>query len=101
MKFKLAAASVYMGDEDLDADGIEEINRKYRDKLEDITTLQSVSPLDDDYDYSGYILIDIPDLSTLMKIIKVIGYDVVVGGSYGNHEEEYPYKVTIYDDYLE
>ncbi|WP_148238376.1 hypothetical protein [Lactobacillus crispatus] len=100
MLFKLAAASVYMGDEELNATGIKRINHKYLDELKNITTVKSVMPTDE-YEFSGYILIDIPDLNTLMRIIKAVSSDVVIGEAYSSSDERYPYKITIYDSYLE
>lgn len=100
MLFKLSAASVHMGDEELNEAGIKRINHKYLNTLESITTVKNMMPTDE-YEFSGFILIDIPDLNTLIRISKAVSSDVVIGEADSYFGKKYPYKITIYDSYLE
>lgn len=97
MIFKLTAASVAIGSEDLEKEDIQRFNHRYLKDLQAITTVQVLTPFDG---WHSFVLINIPDLNTLMRVIKTVKSEVIVGESYGNLSDKFPYTITIYDGCL-
>ena len=102
MQFKLTNAKDAYGSDLLLKAQITQIElRGYLDKIRKITSVTVVMPSCDSY--YGKILVDIPDLKTLIKVIDTVNGSVVIESPESNwgSDSDSKYVITIYDGYLE
>lgn len=102
MQFKLTNAKDAYGSDLLSKAQITQIElRGYLDKIRKITSVTVVMPSGDSY--YGKILVDIPDLKTLIEMIDTVNGSVVIESpaAIGELGRDSRYAVIIYDDYLE
>lgn len=102
MQFKLTNAKDAYGSDLLSKAQITQIElRGYLDKIRKITSVTVIMPSDDSY--YGKILVDIPDLETLIKVIDAVNGSVVIESpaAIGELGRDSRYAVIIYDGYLE